>query len=33
MTVEKAKIGMRLTVPFPGGPEEFALPVFGPAEV
>jgi hypothetical protein len=27
-----ARIGLRLTVRFPGGPEGFVLPQFGPAE-
>lgn len=32
MTPAEARIGMRLAVRFPGGPEGFLLPQFGPAE-
>jgi uncharacterized protein len=32
MTIQEARIGMRLTVRFPGGPQDFVLPQFGPAE-
>jgi uncharacterized OB-fold protein len=32
MTAEQARIGMRLSVRFPGGPEGFVLPQFGPEE-
>jgi len=32
MTSAEARIGMRLSVRFPGGPSEFLLPQFGPAE-
>jgi len=32
MTSAEARIGMRLSVRFPGGPGEFLLPQFGPAE-
>ncbi len=30
MSADEAKIGMRLSVRFPGGPEGFVLPQFGP---
>lgn len=33
MSVDDARIGMRLSVRFPGGPEDYLLPQFGPAEV
>lgn len=32
MTTAEARIGMKLSVRFPGGPEGFVLPQFGPAE-
>jgi uncharacterized OB-fold protein len=32
MTPAEARIGMKLSVRFPGGPEGFVLPQFGPAE-
>jgi uncharacterized OB-fold protein len=32
MKAEDVKIGMKLEVRFPGGPDGFMLPQFGPAE-
>lgn len=32
MTTEQARIGMRLAVRFPGGPDGFLLPQFGPEQ-